>query len=79
MRVDDSGGALADEKFAIAFDDEGEETAFGGGFAFAEIGELVLEIFFVRDAEFLDGAGGAVRGTRCADERAEFHQRLVQK
>lgn len=61
VRVDDSGGALVDEVFAIACDDEGDEVAFGGGFAFGEVGELVLKIFFSRDAEFLHGAGGAVR------------------
>ncbi len=61
VRVDDVSGTLADEEFTVAFDDEGDEAAFGGGFAFAEVGELVLEILFVRDAVFLDGADGAVR------------------
>ena len=58
--VDDFIRALADEEFAIALDDEGDEAAFGGSRAFGEIGELLLQIFFLRDAEFLHWAGGAV-------------------
>lgn len=48
--VDDSFRTLADKEFAIALDDEGKEAAFGGGLAFAEIGEVVLEVLFARDA-----------------------------
>lgn len=77
VRVDDSGRALPDEEFTVALDNEGEEAAFGGGFAFAKVGELVLQIFFSRDAEFLDGAGSAIRRAWSADERAEFHEGLV--
>ena len=78
MCVDDSGGSLANEELAVALDDEGNEAAFGRGCTFAEVGQLVWEIFLLRDANFLHGAGGAIRGTRCADERAEFHEGLVE-
>ena len=61
VRVHCSAGSLSDEKCSVALDDESDEASFGGGFAFGEVGELILEIFFVRDAEFLNGAGGAVR------------------
>jgi len=60
VRVDNSGGALADKEFSVTFDDKGNEATCGGGFAFAEVGELFLQIFFLRDAEFLDGTGGTI-------------------
>ena len=43
-----------------------------------QVGELVLQILFSREAEFLHGAEFAVWCARRADQRAEFHQGLVQ-
>ena len=76
--VHDSIRALADEEFTVALDDEGEEAALGGGGAPVEVRELVLEIFFLSHAEFVDGASGAVRRTWRADKCPEFHQGLVE-
>ena len=57
MGVHHSFRALADKIFAVALDHEGDAAAFGDGFAFGEVGELVLPAFFLCDAEFLLSGG----------------------
>ena len=76
--VDATRRALADEKLAVALDDESDEVALSSSGAFAEIGKSLLQIVFSREAQFIHGANVASRRARCADERAEFHQGLVQ-
>lgn len=48
--VYDALGALADQEFAIAFNDEGEEVAGGWRDALAEIGQCFLAAGFESDA-----------------------------
>ena len=78
MRVDNSGGPLAHEIFAVAFDDEGIETALDDLGAFVEIWKLILQILFSCDAEFSYGADVTLWRTRRADSRSEFHEGLIE-
>jgi hypothetical protein len=70
--------ALPHEEFARTFHDECDEAAFCGGNAFAEIGKFFLSVPVERDAEFLNRANLTLRRARRADERAKFHQGLVE-
>ena len=74
-----SSGPLADQKMPVSFDDKGDKVAGGGGGAFAEVGQFVNAIFLEGDAEFFDRANRALRISRRADQRAEFHEGLVQR
>ena len=78
MRVHDSGGPLAHEKAPVPLDDEGDKATGRGGFAFAEVGQFGDAVFPEGDAEFFDRANPALRISRRADQRAEFHQGLVK-
>lgn len=78
VRVDHASRPLAHEESPVAFDDEGEEAAGDGGRRLSEVGELVLQIQFSRDTEFVHRAGIALRRARRTNERAEFHKRLVE-
>ena len=46
---------------------------------FTEIRQLFDETVTARDAKFRQRAFLAARLTRCADERAELHERLVER
>src|SRR5262245_41427378 len=78
MAVHDSVRSLADEKFAVALEHKRNEAAGGGFGAFAEIRQLLLQIQFSRDAKFFDGANIASRPEWKANERAQFHEGLVE-
>ena len=78
VRVHNSVRSLANEKFAVALDDKSEEAAGGRTFAFPNVGELLLQIPFSRNAESGHGTGVAPRRARLANERAEFHEGLVE-
>ena len=79
MRVHDSGRPLADKKMSVSLDDKGDKAPGRGGFAFAEVWQFFDAVFPEGDAEFFDRANPALRISRRANQRAEFHQRLVQK
>src|ERR1043165_513243 len=76
--VHDAGGALADEKLSAAFDHEGDEISSGCRFAFAPPRKFFLPTAATRDAEAIDGTPLAARRARRADERAEFHEGLIE-
>ena len=61
VAVDNAGGALVDEEFAVSLDDESDKATFSGSFAFAEIGQLFLLVFTEGQAELLDWTDDAIR------------------
>ncbi len=78
MRVHNAGGALADKKTPVSLCHKGDKVARGGGLTFAKVRQRVHAIFLEGDAEFFYRANPALWITRCANQRAEFHQGLVQ-
>ena len=58
---------------------EGDETPGRGGRPLAEVGQAPDGILPVRDTMRTHRAGPALRLPRSADERAQFHERLVQR
>src|SRR6185436_19569772 len=78
MAVDDSVRALADEKFAVVLEDKSDESASGSFGAFAEIRQLLLQFQFSSDAKFAHGTSLALRRAWKANERTQFHERLVK-
>jgi len=59
-------------------DDERNKMSRRGRFALAEVWQFFCAIFLVSDAEYLHRTKQALRIARRADQRAEFHQRLVK-
>ena len=78
MRIHRAGWPLPDQKFPVMLEDEGREPPRRRGFAPAEIGQGVNAIFPERHTEFPNRAKQTLRVARSADQRAEFHERLVQ-
>lgn len=78
MRVHHCVRSLANEKLSVALDDVGGEAVGGDGNSFAKVGELLLQVLFSRDTEFIYGTAAALRRAWRADERAEFHEGLVE-
>ena len=76
--VDYAGGSLADEKLAAIFYDERGEAAGGGGGALVEIGKFVDALVLKRETMARDGTTLAFWVARGANERAEFHEGLVE-
>ena len=74
MCVEHAGWPLADEEFAVPFEDERNEMPGRGRFAFAQVGQFFHAVFLERDAEFPGGTNQTLRIPWCADQRAEFHQ-----
>ena len=78
VRVNDPGGPLADKETSVSLNHKGDETSRGGGFAFAQIRQFPDAAFAKRDAELFDRANFAPRISRCANQRAKFHEGLVK-
>jgi hypothetical protein len=78
VRVDDAGGSLANEKARVLVDDKGEETPRSGGRAAGAVREQMDDPFAAGDATGADRTVGAARVFGSANERAEFHERLVE-
>ncbi len=78
VRVHDAGGPLANEKPAAALDHESDEAPGGCRFAPANLWKFGLPTAVTRDAEAIDGAQLAARRAWRADERAEFHEGLIE-
>ena len=78
MCVHDTGGPLPDQKTTVSLNDKGSKVAGRRCRAFAEVGQFCDAIFAEGDAEFSDRANPALRIARRADQRAEFHEGLVQ-
>ena len=79
VRVHHAFRALADKEFAVALDDKGDEAARGGGVCVCRgWGVDSCKFCFRATQSLLHGAGGALRRARRADERAEFHEGLVE-
>lgn len=78
MRVHHAGGSLADEEEAAFLGDEGNKAARRGADAPAEAGQFVDVVLLVCDAMFRDRTDPASGLPWRADERAEFHERLVE-
>ena len=78
MRVHHAGGSLADEEETAFLGDEGNEAARRGADAPAEAGEFMNPALAISDAVFRDRTDAAPGLSWRADERAEFHQRLVE-
>ena len=79
MRIDDSRRPLPDQKTSVLFGDKGYKTAGRGGLAFAEVGQLIDAIFPEGNTKLFNRANPALRISWRTNQRAEFHQRLVQK
>src|SRR5271154_2331644 len=79
MCVHNSKRTLLNEKFSIALNDEGNKMSRGRRFALAKIRQFFCEALLQRDAEFFHRTNQTLRIARRANERAEFHQRLVEK
>jgi len=78
MRVHDSGGPLADEEFFISPDDKCDKPPRGCCFALGEIRQFLNAVFPECDAKFSHRTNTALRIARRANQRAKFHERLVQ-
>jgi len=78
VRIHDTGGPLADEETSLPLDHKRQEMPGRAGGAFAEVRQFSDAVFAKRDAEFFHRANRALRLAGCADQGAEFHQRLVQ-
>ena len=78
MRIHDAGGPLANEEFAAVFHYERGETARGGCGSFIKIWKITDAIILKSEAMFRDWTNEALGFARGADERAEFHQGLVE-
>src|SRR5208282_3054571 len=76
--IHNAGGPLPDKKTPVSFSDKGNKVSSRDDFAFAKVWQLFDSIFPERDAEFFDRANQAPRITRRANQRTEFHQRLVE-
>ena len=78
MGVYHAGGSLADEEEAASLRDERNESAWGGADALAEAGELMNPALLISDTVFRDRTNAASGLSWRADERAEFHEGLVE-
>lgn len=78
VRVDDSSGSLTDEHTTIVPCHERGEPSFGRAGASAEIGKLGGLAGFECHAKARDGTFSALGLARRADQRAEFHEGLVE-
>jgi len=76
--VHDPGGPLADEKASVSLDDKRDEMACGGGGAPAKVWQFSRTIFPESDAKFFHRADRALWISRGANQRAEFHEGLVE-
>ena len=74
MRVHNSSWTLPDEKFSVAFDDEGEKCRAVAVSRLPRFGNSSDAIFLESDAKFFDRTNQALRISRRANQRAEFHQ-----
>ena len=78
MGVHHAGGSLANEEEAAPLRNERNEPAPCSGDAPAEAGQLTNTALSASDAVFRDGTNAAPGLSGRADERAQFHQRLVE-
>ena len=76
--VDDSGGPLADKETSVSLHHKGNKTFRGGGFSPAQVRQFPDAAFAKRDAKPFYRADFALRISRGADERAKFHEGLVE-
>src|SRR5258708_945776 len=79
LRVDANCGPLAHQETATMLEHESDESPGCGGRSLAEVGQAPDGILPVRDTMRTHRAGPALRLPRCANERAQFHERLVQR
>lgn len=78
MSIDHSGGPLADEKTSLALTHKSYESAGRGGRLGTEIGQLINDAAAVGGAMGPDRTGRARGLFRSANERAQFHEGLVE-
>jgi hypothetical protein len=78
MGVHPASGSLADEEAAASLRNERNKSAWRGPDAPAEAGQLVDAAFSISDTVLSDRTNAAPGLSWCADERAEFHQGLVE-
>jgi hypothetical protein len=78
MSVHAAGGSLADKEGAALLRNECHEPSRGGADAAAEAGELMNAAFSIGDAVFGDRTSAALGLPWRADQRAEFHEGLVE-
>jgi hypothetical protein len=78
MRVDNSGGPLADKKFPVSLDDERNKSSSGCLLTLSQIRQFLHAFLPERDAQFFYGTNPAPRIARRADQSAEFHERLIE-
>jgi hypothetical protein len=76
--IHNAGGPLADEKFSAALDDKRNESPRGGRRAPAKVWQFSHAIFLESDAEFSHGTFRAFGLSGCANQRAKFHEGLVE-
>ena len=79
VRIDGSGRTLPDKETSASLDYKGSEMSRRGGFPFAQIRQFPDAVFTKRDAELFHRANFAPRISRRTNQRAKFHQRLVEK
>ena len=78
MRVEDPDWSLAHEPFAIALRDEGHESSESNGSAPGNVRKRLDAVGGASNTVAADRALFATRVSRRANQRAEFHERLVQ-
>ncbi len=78
VRVDDTGGALANGEATATFSNERDKAAFGQGSLLVELGQFGHAVLAERDAMFSHGAERTLRLARGANRGAQFHQSLVE-
>ena len=78
VRVDDPVGPLPDQETSVSLNHKGNEMSRRGGCPFAKVRQFSDAAFAKRDAELFCRANCAPRISRRANQRAEFHKRLVE-
>ena len=78
VRVHDAGGPLANEEMSAPFNDECNKSARSGCDALAEVGQFLNAVFAKSDTELFQRTRRAIWISRRANQRAEFHQGLIQ-
>ena len=78
MSVHNSGGPLPDKKTSLPLDSKRNKSARGGCSALAEIGQFLNTVFTEGDTEPFYRTNPALRIIWCANQSAQFHERLVE-
>ena len=78
VRIDGSGGPLANQETSVSLNHKGNEMSRRGGLPLAQLRQFPDAVFAKRDAELFYRANFAPRISRRTNQRAKFHEGLVK-